>query len=143
MIKLLNTQTKNIFTLPDVEAMRIKSQDRAGIYKILDAGFQETKEEKVSQKTVEKLVSDVEAKAEAIEQEDKDLEKKEQEEEEKAKSGKINDNPKLPKVTEETLNLNKINKKELVNMAVRLGLNANVNEPKQVIIDRIKSTGIL
>lgn len=143
MIKLLNKKTGNIFVLPDVEAIRIKKEDRVGTYEILDSGLQQIEDKQVSEETVQELVNGVEARAEEIEEEDKEQEIKEQEEEQKAKEGKINENPKLPKVTEDTLDLDKINKKELVNMAKRLGLNANINEHKQVIIDRIKSTGIL
>jgi hypothetical protein len=143
MIKLLNKKTGNIFVLPDVEAIRIKKEDRAGTYEILDSGLQQIEDKQVSEQTVQELVMDVEARAEQIEEEDKEQELKEQEEELQAKEGKIKENPRLPKVKEDTLDLDKINKKELVNMAKRLGLNANINEAKQVIIDRIKSTGIL
>lgn len=143
MIKLLNKQTKHIFILPDEEAFRIKKEDRSNVYEILDAGFQQKEEKKISKKEVEELVSDVDNRAIKIEEEDKKQEEKEKEEEKKLKEGKINFNPKLPKVTENTLDLNKINKKELVNMAIRLNLKASINEHKQVIIDRIKSTGIL
>lgn len=143
MLKLLNKKTGNIFVLPDAEALRIKSEDRAGTYEIIDAGLQIETKEQVSEQTVQELVDSVEARAQEIEQEDIEQEKKEQEEAERAREGIINENPRLPKVTEDTLDLDKINKKELVNMAKRLGLNANVGESKQVIIDRIKSTGIL
>lgn len=143
MIKLLNTKTGHIFVLPDVDAMKIKAEDRANTYKVLDAGLLEAKEEQISQKEVEEVIQNAEERAEQIEEEDKKQELKEQEEEQKSKEGKINENPRLPKVTEDTLNLDKINKKELVNMAKRLGLNANINEAKQAIIDRIKNTGIL
>ena len=143
MIKLLNTKTGNIFVLPDVDAMKIKAEDRSNTYRVLDAGLLETKEEQISQKEVEEVIQNAEERAEQIEEEDKEQELKEQEEEQKNKEGKINENPRLPKVTEDTLDLDKINKKELVNMAKRLGLNANINEAKQAIIDRIKNTGIL
>ena len=143
MLKLLNVKTGNIFILPDVEAMRLKAEDRAGTYRILDSGFQEEEQQQVSAKTIEELVMGADSRAREIEKEDEEQEKREQEEEQKVKEGIINDNPKLPKVTEDTLNLEKINKKELVNMAKRLGLNASVNEAKNEIIKRIRSTGIL
>ena len=143
MLKLLNTKTGNIFVLPDKEAIRIKKEDRTNTFKILDAGLLEEKQEVVTQEQVEEIVATTENRIEEIEQEDIEQEKAEKEEEARVKEGKINVNPRLPKVTEDTLDLDKINKKELVNMAKRLGLNANINETKQVIIEKIKSTGIL
>lgn len=143
MLKLLNTKTGNIFVLPDEEAIRIKKEDRTNTFRILDAGLLEKKEEVVTQEQVEEIVATTENRIEEIEQEDIEQEKAEKEEEARVKEGKINANPKLPRVTEDTLDLDKINKKELVNMAKRLGLNANINETKQVIIEKIKSTGIL
>ena len=54
MLKLQFIPTGNIFTLPDEEALKIKSKDR-GNYKILDEGYEEKKEE-VKEKTVQELV---------------------------------------------------------------------------------------
>ena len=54
-MKLLFVPTGNIFTLPDEEALRIKATDR-GNYRILDAGYQEEKEEVVTPKTAKELV---------------------------------------------------------------------------------------
>ena len=58
MLKLLNKETKNIFTLPDEEAMRIVQQDRKGTFVILDAGLQEEVTEEVAAEVTEEVVAE-------------------------------------------------------------------------------------
>jgi hypothetical protein len=52
-------------------------------------------------------------------------------------------NPKAPKITEDTLNLEKMEKKDLVAVARRLGLTANINYNKETLIKKIRETGVL
>ena len=59
MLKLLYKPTNNVFTLPDAEALRIKNEDRAGDYVILEAGLQEEKTEVVTAEEAVKLEEEV------------------------------------------------------------------------------------
>ena len=131
MLKLLNKETNNIFTLPDEEAMKIVQQDRKGTFVILDAGLQEESTEEVTEEVVTELLDQQEQRAEEIEKEDNPVE------EVKAP------NPKAPKITEDTLNLEKMEKKDLVAVARRLGVTANINYKKETIIEKIRETGVL
>ena len=131
MLKLLNKETNNIFTLPDEEAMKIVQQDRKGTFVILDAGLQEESTEEVTEEVVTELLEQQEQRAEEIEKEDNPVE------EVKAP------NPKTPKITEDTLNLEKMEKKDLVAVARRLGVTANINHKKETIIEKIRKTGVL
>lgn len=131
MLKLLNKETKNVFVLPDAEAMKIVAQDRKGTFEILDAGLQEETTEEVTEEKVNELLEQKEQRIEEIEKEDNPTveEKK--------------PNPKAPKITEDTLNLEKMEKKDLVAVARRLGLTANINYNKETLINKIRETGVL
>ena len=131
MLKLLNKETKNIFTLPDEEAMRIVQQDRKGTFVILDAGLQEEVTEEVTEEVVTEIVEQQEQRIEEIEKEDNPVVE--------VKVSKR----KVPKVTDDTLNLEKMEKKDLVAVARRLGLTANINYKNETLIKMIRETGII
>ena len=113
MLKLLFIPTGNIFTLPDEEALRIKATDR-GNYRILDAGYQEEKEEKVSPKTVKELVM-------------------KQDEEIKAQEEADNSKP-APK---SELKYEEMKKSELLAVCKKLGITADANNNKAQLLEKI------
>ena len=132
MIKLLFIKTGNIFTLPDEEALRIKSQDRANEYKILDAGYLEEKTEEVSAEEVEKLVS---IQPEPLSDELPD---------ESVPECK----PSLPHTHEKEylemdLDLENASHVELKGYCARLGISVTSRESKKSMIAKIKETGIV
>lgn len=132
MLKLLYIPTGNIFVLPDEEALEQQRLNPYN-YKILDAGYQEAKEEKVSEEEVKEILETKEERIKEIEKEDEVVEEVHE----------LKENPKRPKVTEDTLNLDKMTKADLVAVAHRLGVEANHNELKQTLIDRIRATGVI
>ena len=111
MLKLLYIPTGNTFTLPDEEAIRIKKEGGEN-YKILDAGYQEEKVEKVEQKTVKELVMP---------------EKQEEEKQEQ------------PAVTLEELE--KMDRFALYGLAQRLDLKPKSNANKKTLIKLLSETG--
>lgn len=131
MLKLLFIPTGNIFTLPDSDVMEITKADRAGNYKILDAGFQEMKQEVVTPETVTELVLQAEEKAQAIEAKDQAKE---------AKENKIK--PKTEYVEPKSdIDFNTLDKKQLIALCHRANIPANKNENKQALLTKLRENG--
>lgn len=128
MLKILFIPTGNVFTLPDEEVLRIKAQDRANEYRILDAGCAEEGNEQLTQEGVEEAVAQAEERVEEIEEEDAEEEKRIEELEAEPQKG--------------TLNLDKYNKAELVGWLKRFGIPANKNQSKEVLIQKCIDAGI-
>lgn len=112
MLKLLYIPTGNTFVLPDEEAIRIKKEGGAN-YKILDAGYQEEKVEKIEEKTIQELVMP---------------EKQEEEKQEQ------------PAITLEELE--KMDRFALYGLAQRLDLKPNSQANKRTLLKLLKETGI-
>lgn len=132
MLKLLNKITKHVFVLPDEEAIRIKTQDRAGDYEIIDAGLMEETVEEVTNETVEQILEQKEERIEQIELEDNPPP-------EAPKPEPRN----VPKITPDTLNLEKMTKAELLLVAKRLGCKGSANTTMTELKERIRATGVI
>lgn len=114
MLKLLYIPTGNTFTLPDEEALRIKKEGGAN-YKILDAGYQEEKVEKIEEKTIQELVMPNESEEEV----------------------------ELKPTEEITLEeLEKMDRFALYGLAQRLDLKPNSQANKRTLLKLLKETGI-
>lgn len=131
MLKLLCIETGHVFTLPDEEALKIKAQDWANYYKIIDAGLQKEETEKLSQETIESLI----IKDEKLD--DQDIEIND------AIAKQIKPNKIDKKITEDTLNLEKMTVPELIGIAQRLNLKVNKRHTKPYIIQKIRETGTI
>jgi hypothetical protein len=119
MLKILFKPTGNIYTLPDEDALRIKASDCFN-YTILDAGYQEENEEKVSPKTVKELVM---------------------KQEEAIKEQELADNP--PAKPKSELKYENMKKNELLAVCKKLNLTADVNATKAQLVEKInKNLGI-
>lgn len=124
MLKLLFIPTGHVFVLPDEEVLKIKAQDRAGEYRILDSGYVEEKLEQVPEKTVQELVMEADKKAEEIENEDKPVVKEE-----------VKEEPKL--------NFDKMNRKQIAIVLNRVGVPANETETRAVLFEKLKKSGFI
>lgn len=115
MIKLLYKPTGNIFTLPDEEAIRIKKEDRGNDYVFLEAGLQKKEYKTISKEETEQIEASIQAQNEQNEKEEQEAEAKKDAKEAKKKkvdSFRVDD-------TEE---LKKMPKKDLVLLAEKLGI---------------------
>ena len=130
MIKMMYKPTNNVFTLPDEEALRIKNEDRANDYVILDAGMQEEKTETVTTDEAKKLEEDLAKKIEA----DKEAEKKKEEKQAKKEAKKLKEKSYGVDDIEE---LKKMNNMELVALASKLGIRNMENTKNEEIIEYI------
>jgi len=135
MIRLLYKPTGNLFTVPDEEALRIQREDRGNDYLVVEAGLQ-----KIEYKTLSGIETlELEASITAqIEQNNK----AEQEAEEKQKIKEEKKAKKEAKVTsyrnDDTEELKKMSKKELVTLAEKLGIRDMQNCTMDEIIEYIK-----
>ena len=112
MLKLLYKPTGNIFTLPDVEALRIKKEDRGNDYEILDCGnLPPLVEDVLSQDEVKAIE---EERQEALEQEQVEFEQAKSDE---AELPKVNPNHKKFEIKEDYSNMTK---KELAILAEKI-----------------------
>ncbi len=127
MLKLLYKPTGNVFTLPDDEALRIKSNDRANNYKILDAGFQEQKEEKLTEQQVRDIVL-------------QDEEAKKKLEEEELKEMILEEEEKIPVETRKPIE--EFTRVELIAYAKKLGLTKIGNKSNTEIIRLLHEKGV-
>lgn len=119
MLELLFIPTGNVFILPDEEALRLQASDRNN-YRILDAGYQEEAEKKVSPKTVKELVM---------------------KQEEAIKEQELADNP--PAKPKSELKYEDMKKNELLAVCKKLNLTADVNATKAQLVEKInKNLGI-
>lgn len=130
MIKMMYKPTNNVFTLPDEEALRIKSEDRANDYVILDAGMQEEKIETVTTDEAKKLEEDLAKQIEA----DKEAEKKKEEKQAKKEAKALKQKTYGVDDIEE---LKKMNNMELVALASKLGIRNMENTKNEEIIEYI------
>lgn len=129
MLKLLFIPTGNVFTLPDEEALKIKAQDRANEYRILDAGYVEPEEPKqISEEDISELVLKAEQRKEEIEAEDAREEAEQQEKEAEPERN--------------TIDFSKYKREELVGWLRRFNIPANVKENKATLIQKCIDAGI-
>lgn len=131
MIKLLYKPTGNIFTLPDEEAIRIKKEDRGNDYVFIEAGLQEEESKTISQKETKQIEASV---ASQIEQEDKKEEEAEAKKAAKESKKKKDDSFRI----DDTEELKKLSKDELVVIAEKLGIRDMDNCKIDEIIEYIQ-----
>lgn len=125
MMKLMYVPTGNIFTLPDAEALEIKKNDR-GNYKILDAGYVEEIEEVADEKTVAELV---------MQEETPQVELPPAQEEAKQEAEAPVEEP------AKAIELEELTKPDLLGLAMKLGVKASQKDNKDVIIEKIRTSG--
>ena len=131
MIKLLYKPTGNIFTLPDEEAIRIKNEDRGNDYVFLEAGLQQEEHKTISEEETKELEASTLSK---IEQEEKAEQEKEEKKAAKASKKKPDDSFRV----DDTEELKKLSKDELVLIAEKMGIRDMDNCKVDEIIDYIK-----
>jgi len=135
MIKLLYKPTGNLFTIPDEEALRIKREDRGNDYVVVDAGLQQKENKTISEEETRQIEVSVTAQIEQNNKAAKEEEEKRQVKEEK-------EDKKKAKVVEyrndDTEELKKMSKKELVALAEKLGIRDMQNCTMNEIIEYIK-----
>ena len=134
MMKLLYKPTRNIFTLPDAEAMRIKAEDRGNDYQILDAGLTEEETTTVTEEDIAKLEQEKKDKAEALEAKDKEEAQKEAEKEAQKNAPK----KRSPRRKTHVVDYNTMSKSEMDAIAYKLGINDAVNIKKEVLREKIR-----
>lgn len=126
--------TKNIFTLPDEEALRIKKEDRGNDYVVVEAGLQQEEYKTISEEETRQIEVSVQAQ---IEQNNK----LEQEAEEKQKAKEEKKAKKEAKVTaykvDDIEELKKMTNLELVTLAAKLGIRDMENTKNEEIIEYI------
>ena len=124
MLKVLFIPTNNVFTLPDEEVFKLKAQDRANEYRILEPGYVEKAKEELPEKTVQELLMKVEQRAEKNEAEDN--------------PPVVEEAPKEPK-----LNFDKMNRKQIAIVLNRAGYPANETETRAVLFEKLEKAGFI
>ena len=127
MLKLLYKPTGNVFTLPDAEAIRIKSEDRGNDYKILDAGYQEPVTDHLTEQQVRDIVLE-------------DEEAKRKLEEEEIKEQIIEEEEKTPVIDRKPIE--DFTRVELIAYAKKMGLEKIGNKSNDTIIKLLHEMGL-